>query len=92
MGGRIEQAASVAEMVLEHQPHNLEALLVMTAAQVELGLDRRARANADLIRERYPTVDIAEWLDKNPYQDKEMVNRWKEDLVSAGAIGPRGDR
>ncbi len=46
MGGRIEQAAAMAEMVLEHQPHNLEALLVLTAAQVELGLDRRARATS----------------------------------------------
>lgn len=92
MGGRVEQAASVAEMVLEHQPHNLEALLVLTAAQVELGLDRRARATAELIRERYPSVDIAEWLDRNPYQGKEMVDRWKEDLVSAGAIEPnRGE-
>ena len=92
MGGRVEQAASVAEMVLEYQPHNLEALLVLTAAQVELGLDRRARATAELIRERYPSVDIAEWLDRNPYQGKDMVDRWKEDLVSAGAIEPnRGE-
>ena len=86
MGRRVEQAASVAEMVLEHQPHNLEALLVLTASQVELGLDRRARATVELIRERYPSVDIAEWLDRNPYQDKDLVDRWKEDLVSAGAI------
>jgi adenylate cyclase len=86
VGGRVEQAASVAEMVLEHQPHNLEALLVLTAAQVELGLDRRARATAELIRERYPNVDVAAWLEGNPYQDRDVVDRWKDDLVSAGAI------
>jgi hypothetical protein len=39
MGGRIEQAASLAERVLEYQPHNLEALLVLTADLVELGMD-----------------------------------------------------
>ena len=33
IGGRLEQAASLAEMVLEHQPNNLEALLVLTAAR-----------------------------------------------------------
>ena len=86
LGGRVEQAAALAEMVLEHQPQNLEALLVLAAAQVELGLDRRARATAELIRERYPTVDISEWLDGNPYQATEMVERWKHDLVAAGAM------
>jgi tetratricopeptide (TPR) repeat protein len=86
MGGRVEQAATMAEMVLEHQPRNLEALLVLTAAQVELGLDRRARATAGLLRERYPTVDIAAWLDGSPYQDRDVVERWRDDLISAGAI------
>jgi len=86
MGGRNEQAAAMAEMVLEHQPHNLEALLVLTAAQVELGLDRRARATAELIRERFPTVDVAAWLDANPYRGRDMVDRWRNDLISAGAI------
>ncbi len=86
MGGRVEQAAAMAEMVLEHQPRNLEALLVLAAAQVEQGLDRRARATADLIRERYPTVNVSDWLDSNPYQDKDMVDRWRADLISAGAI------
>jgi hypothetical protein len=90
MGGRVEQAATLAEMVLEHQPQNLEALLVLTAAQVELGLDRRARATAELIRERYPTVNVAEWLDANPYQGRDMVDRWRADLISAGAIPSGG--
>ena len=86
IGGRVEQAATLAEMVLDHQPHNLEALLVLAAAQEELGLDRRAKATAELIRERYPTVDIARWLDDNPYQASGLVDRWKRDLVAAGAI------
>ena len=92
MGGRVEEAATMAEMVLEHQPRNLEALLVLTAAQVELGLDRRARATAGLLRERYPTVNIAAWLDGSPYQDRDVVERWRDDLISAGAIdSERGD-
>jgi len=40
VGGQFEEAASIAESVLEYQPHNLEALLVLAAAQAELGLDR----------------------------------------------------
>ncbi len=92
-GERVEQAAAVAEMVLEHQPQNLEALLVLSAAQAELGLERRARATAELIRERFPTVNVALWLDRSPYRDRSMVARWKSDLISAGAIVPeRGDQ
>ena len=66
MGGRVEQAASVPEAVLEYQPHNLEALLVLAAAEVELGLDRRAHATAQLIKEQFPSVNLEKWLDKNP--------------------------
>ena len=88
MGGRVERAAAAAEMVLEYQPNNLEALPVLTAAQVELGLDRRARATAELVKERYPTVDVEAWLEASPYQGRDMVDRWRDDLVSAGAIKP----
>jgi adenylate cyclase len=86
IGGRVEQAASVAELVLDFQPNNLEALLVLAAAQEEMGLHRRAQATAGLIGERFPAVDIEHWLDNNPYQDRAMVDRWKEDLVAAGVL------
>ncbi len=86
MGGRYEQAAAIAEGVLEYQPNNLEALLVLVGAQVGLGLERRARATAELIAERFPSVDIGAWLDRNPYQDEGLVDRWKRDLVTAGAL------
>ena len=86
IGGRIEQAASVAEMVLNYQPQNLEALLVLAAAQIELGMNRRAKATTEIIRGRFPSVNVAEWFDKSPYQIKEVVERWKKDLASAGAI------
>jgi adenylate cyclase len=88
MGGRIDQAASVAEMVLEYQPNNLEALLVLAAAQEEMGLHRRASATAELVGQRFPAIDVEKWIDSNPYQSREMVRRWKTDLVAAGAIAP----
>jgi adenylate cyclase len=86
MGHRNEQAVSVAESVLEYQPNNLEALLVLAAAQVELGLDRRSQATATEIRDRFPTVDISAWLDRNPYQDESTVARWKADLAALALI------
>jgi TolB-like protein len=86
MGHRNEQAVSVAESVLEYQPNNLEALLVLAAAQVELGLDRRSQATATEIRDRFPAVDISAWLDRNPYQDESTVARWKADLAALALI------
>jgi hypothetical protein len=78
-----------AESVLECQPHNAEALLVLAAAQTEMGLERRARATADRFRDRFPTLDVSAWLDRSPYQDPEIVDRWQSDvavldLVDAG--------
>ena len=87
VGGRAEQAAELAEAVLEHQPHNLEALIVLAAAQAEMGLERRARATAQIIHDRFPAVDVEAWLDSNPYQDRDLVDRWKGELVDIGAIG-----
>ncbi len=86
IGERLEEAAAIAEGVLEYQPNNLEALLVLAAAQKEMGLDRRAEATAQTIRERFPAVDAEAWLDRHPYQRRETVERWKLDLTSAGAI------
>lgn len=86
LGARLEEAASLAQGVLDYQPNNLEALMVLAASQVELGLERRARATGDLIKQRFPTVDVEAWLDKTPYQRREIVDRWKADLTSAGAI------
>jgi tetratricopeptide (TPR) repeat protein len=87
IGNKPEQAASVAESVLEFQPNNVEALLVLAAAQVELGLDRRAVATAGILRERFPSLDVEAWLDRNPYQDAELMGRWKADLASVELVG-----
>jgi adenylate cyclase len=84
VGERYEQAAAVAEEVLEFQPQNMEALLVLAASQSELGLERRALATGGLIQQRFPQTDISEWLASNPYQDDRFIDRWKKDLEGAG--------
>ena len=63
-----------------------EALLVLAAAQVELGLDRRAAATAQRVRDAYPGLDAGEWLDRNPYQDAATVERWKQDLKTLDLV------
>ncbi len=86
IGNRLDQAASVAEGVLEYQPTNLEALMVLAAVQVELGQDRRAHATAQRIRAAFPTLDAAEWIDRSPYQDPAIAHRWKSDLKKLDLI------
>jgi class 3 adenylate cyclase/tetratricopeptide (TPR) repeat protein len=86
VGQKYEQAAAVAEEVLEHQPKNIEALLVLAASQSELGLDRRARATGAMISERFPDADPSQWLASNPYQDDQFVDRWRHDLGRAGLL------
>ena len=89
IGNRLEQAASVSESVLEYQPNNIEALLVLAASQVELGLERRAAATAQTIRDSFPTLDVEEWFERNPYQDDALVTRWKADLAAVDLITVR---
>jgi adenylate cyclase len=86
VGSRLEQAASVAESVLEYQPNNAEALLVLAAAQAEMGLDRRAHATAERFRSAFPTLNVAKWLDRSPYQDPALVARWRADLASLDLV------
>ncbi len=88
IGERVEQAAAIAEAVLEHQPTNVEAMLVLAASQVELGMDRRALATADRIRETFPTLDAEAWIDGNPYKDDAIRNRWKDDLRKVELVAP----
>jgi adenylate cyclase len=80
VGEKYEQAAAVAEEVIEHQPRNIEALLVLAASQRHLGLERRARATRALITERFPDTDTAQWLASSPYQDDRFVDRWQREI------------
>jgi adenylate cyclase len=86
IGTRPEQAAATAESVLEFQPANVEALLVLAAAQVELGLRRRAQATAATIREQFPSLQVSDWLAHQPYQDPELVDRWRADLAELDLV------
>ena len=49
-------------------------------------MERRARATAETIKERFPNVNVEDWLASNPYQDREMMEAWRRDLVEIGLI------
>ncbi len=84
--GDVTGLSNMVMAAIEHNPNSLEALLVLSASQTELGLDRRARATAQLVRDRFPTTSAEEWLVRNPYQDEELIDRWRKDLATAGLI------
>jgi adenylate cyclase len=90
LGGQSGQASSLAQAVVERQPDNLEALLVLAGAQVEQGLVRRAGATAQLIKERFPGVDVESWIDSSPFQNRDAVTRWKHGLATIGLIDHEG--
>ncbi|MCG6929375.1 MAG: adenylate/guanylate cyclase domain-containing protein [Desulfofustis sp.] len=86
IGEKLEEAMLVAEMVIDHQPNNLEAYIVLAAAQAELGMERRAKATVDSIRERFPSVDAVAWLDKHPYANLDRVRLWKDSLSAIASV------
>ena len=65
--------------------------VILAAAQAEQGWTDGPGRTAEQIRERYPSIDINQWLDAKPYQVPEMVDRWKMNLVQAGVIDSAGN-
>ena len=80
IGEQVEDAMTVAEVVLDYQPNNLEAHVVLVAAQAELGMNRRATSTVKAINDKFPSVDAVDWLDQNPYMDLDRVKYWKDAL------------
>ena len=84
VGARYHEAAEAAEGVLQADPDNLEALLVLAAAQQGLRLPRRARATAATIMHRFPRVRCDDLAAHHPYRDPAILRRWSGHLAAAG--------
>lgn len=84
VGERYHEAARAAEAVVEHQPHNLEALLVLVASQQALGLTRRTRATVAALLDRFPDVRRDDLPDRHPFRDPRILRRWTAHLAAAG--------
>lgn len=84
LGERLDRAGQLSAEVVEHYPDTIEALLILAAVQAEMGLERRARATVDEIKERFPAFDFDRWLEAHPYRDPGVVERWRRDLAAVG--------
>ena len=83
VGERYHEAVEVAEGVVQADPNNLEALLVLAAAQQGLRLSRRARATVGTIIDRFPNARRGS-LAAHPYRDPKILQRWNTHLAAAG--------
>lgn len=84
VGQRYHEAIDAAEQTIAHRPHDLEALLVLAAAQQALGLRRRARATAATIIDAHPQTRRADLVAQHPFRDADVIDRWVRHLAEAG--------
>jgi adenylate cyclase len=84
VGERYHEAARLAEQVVERQPDNREALLVLAASQQALGLQRRARATVGMLLDRYPDARRDDLPHRHPFRDPDIIARWSDHLAAAG--------
>ena len=84
VGERYHEAIQVAEWIVDRQPDNIEALLVLAAAQQALELTRRARATVAAVLDQHPDVRRDDVARRHPFQDPSIVERWTAHLAAAG--------
>jgi class 3 adenylate cyclase/tetratricopeptide (TPR) repeat protein len=82
-GRRYQEAADTAELVIDTKG-NLEAWLLLAAAQQALGLERRAAASVEAVRARYPAARRTELRRAHPFREPEVLDRWMAHLARAG--------
>jgi len=59
---------------------DLEALLLLAAAEVAVGMPRRAWATLELAQSRYPGAPIEAFVQRQPFVDPEVIERWHRHL------------
>ncbi|HSJ45200.1 MAG TPA: adenylate/guanylate cyclase domain-containing protein [Euzebyales bacterium] len=84
VGERYHDAIQAAEWIVDRQPDNLEALLVLAASQQALGLNRRARATVGMLLDRHPHVRRDDLPQRHPFRDADIIARWSAHLAAAG--------
>lgn len=84
VGERYEEAADLAQEVVELTEDNPEALMILAASHAALGRVRRAAAAVEQLRTRHPDLDREAILAAHPFQDAAIAARLREHLGAAG--------
>lgn len=85
VGERYEDLIDVVEPLRGDGSADLEALLLLAAAEVAVGMPRRAGATLELARSRFPGTSPEEFVERQPFVDLEVVERWLRHLQPAEA-------
>jgi adenylate cyclase len=82
--GRFKEARSIFEETFATQPNNPAGYMLKAIADVELGRDDDARAEAAEILRLSPHYSLAIWQQAYPLKDAALQQRWRTDLQKAG--------
>jgi adenylate cyclase len=82
--GRFKEARSVFEEAFATEPNNPAGYMLKAIADVELGRDDDARAEAAEVLRLSPHYSLATWQQTYPLKDPAMQERWRADLRKAG--------
>jgi adenylate cyclase len=82
--GRFKEARSIFEEAFATVPNNPAGYMLKAIADVELGRDDDARAEAAEVLRISPHYSLATWQQAYPLKDPVLQGRWRADLRKAG--------
>jgi adenylate cyclase len=81
--GKFKEAREAAEVSLEADPADVEAMLLLTAVHVAMGAEEQARETARTIKYRHPDFSPAVFAAKHPYQNQKHLDQILDHLRQA---------
>jgi tetratricopeptide (TPR) repeat protein len=82
--GRFEDAVKEAQSVLDRDPDNLDALIILAASLTVLGRSAEARQVATRIGGAEPGFKVAEFVAQEPFIEGAQRRDLSEQLIAAG--------
>ena len=73
--GKFKEAREAAEISINADPGNLEALILMTAIHVAMGAMGQARKTAKAIKDIHPDFSLTAFAANHPYQDQKHLDQ-----------------
>jgi adenylate cyclase len=82
--GRFKEARSIFEEAFATEPNNPAGYMLKAIADVEMGRNDDARAEAAEVLRLSPHYSLATWRQAYPLKDPVLQERWRADLRKAG--------
>jgi tetratricopeptide (TPR) repeat protein len=72
---KFEEAREAAEISIEVDPNNLEALILITVVYVAMGAMEQARKTAKAIKDIHPGFSLTSFAANHPYRDQKHLDQ-----------------